>query len=90
MCIRDRLGTVAHPHPTLLGAVDEEQPAEGPIGLAAEVLARLLLDDDDPSACVDGLRGGDQPGQARPHHDDIDVRHGPMLDRCLLYTSRCV
>ena len=45
-----QLERVLDAHPTLLGAVDEEEPTKGPVGLATEVFPRLLLDDDDPLA----------------------------------------
>jgi hypothetical protein len=47
-----QLGGVLDPHPPLLGAVDHEQPAEGPECLAAEVLLSLLVDQHDAAAGV--------------------------------------
>src|SRR3546814_15231270 len=41
---------VLDPHPPLLRRVDEEEPAQGPERLPAEVVSVLLLDDDDPAA----------------------------------------
>ncbi len=69
---------VADAEPTLLGTVDEEQPAEGPERLPAEVGAVFLLDDQYPFAAFDYLAGGYQAGQARPDHDHISlgIAHG--------------
>src|SRR5690606_11931159 len=61
--------------PSLFGAVDEEQSAEGPVGLPAEVGGVLLVDDQHPAAAVDQLAGGDEAGQPGAHHDDISVCH---------------
>ncbi len=60
-------------HPALLGAVDEEQSAERPEGLTAEVLLGLLVDQDDPPAGVGQLGGGDETGEPGPHDDDVSV-----------------
>ena len=79
------LDGVLDPHPALLGRVDEEQPAERPEGLPAEILLRLLIDQDDPPAGVEQLARRDQPGEARTHHDRVGVhtrdlsRAAPML-----------
>jgi hypothetical protein len=70
-----QLERVAHPEPALLGRVDEEQPAEGPPGLPAEGLLGLLVEQDHPLPRIGQLRGGDQPGQPCPHHDDVGVGH---------------
>ena len=66
------------PHPALLGGVDEEQPAERPERLPAQVLLRLLVEQQHPPAGVGQLGGGDQAGQAGADHDDVRV-HGPTL-----------
>ena len=65
------------PEPPLLGAVDEEQPAERPERLTADVVGVLLVDDQHAAAAVDQFAGGDQAGQSRAHHDDISV-HRPL------------
>lgn len=62
--------------PALHRAVDEEDAAERPPGLAAEVRRGLLLDEDHPSPGPHELVGGDQPRQAAAHHDDVRV-HAP-------------
>ncbi len=67
---------VLDPHPALLGRVDEEQSAEGPVRLAAEGLLGLLVEQDHPAARVDELRGGHQAREPRPDHDHVCVvRH---------------
>jgi hypothetical protein len=68
---RELIG-VLDPQPALLGAVDEEQPAERPERLAAEVVAALLVDDGDAVARPAELVGGDQARQ--PGADDDDAR----------------
>ena len=60
------LQRVVHAQPALLRGVDEEQPAEGPPGLAAEGRLGLLVDQDHPLAGVGQLGGGDQAGQPAP------------------------
>src|SRR5690606_22615479 len=68
--------TVADAHPPLLGAVDQEEPAERPPGLAAEGVRRLLFDDDDALPGLDQLRRGDQTRQSGPDHEYIrPLRH---------------
>ena len=69
------LVAVLDAHASLLGAVDEEQTAEGPVRLAAEVGLRLLVDEEHPATRIGELRGGDEPGEAVTHDDDISV-HG--------------
>ena len=66
--------TVADTESALLRAVDEEQTAERPEGLPAEVGAVLLIDDQHPLPAVHHLAGGHQAGQARPDDDDISSR----------------
>ena len=65
-----QLEGVVHAQPALLRGVDEEQPAEGPPGLAAEGCLGLLLEQDHPLAGVGEFRGGHEAGQPRPHDDD--------------------
>ena len=57
--------------PPLLGRVDEEQPAERPERLPAEVGLGLLLEQEHPPPGVGELRGGDQPGEPGPDDDDV-------------------
>src|SRR6185312_16153585 len=68
------LERVLHAHEALLCGVDEEQPAERPPGLAAEVHGRFLLDDEHALARVHQLRGGDQSREAGTDDDRIGVR----------------
>ena len=75
-----QLGGVLDAHPALLGRVDEEQPAERPPGLTAEVGLALLVEQQHPAAGVRGLGCGDQPGQTGSHHDDVGV-HAATLGR---------
>ena len=69
---------VVYAEPTLLGAVDEEQAAERPERLPAEVGAVLLIEDQYPFAAIGHLAGRYQAGQARPDDDDISlgIAHG--------------
>ena len=64
---------VADAHAPLLGAVDEEQAAERPEGLAAERILALLFEDDDLLAGVAELGRRDQPAQAAADDDDVCV-----------------
>ena len=66
-----QLGGVLDAHPTLLGTVHEQQPAQGPPGLAAEVVAVLLVEHEDALAGEGELVGRDQPGEAGADHDDV-------------------
>ena len=56
---------VGDTHPPLFRRVDEEQAAERPERLAAEVHSRLLIDDDHTLACGYGLSRRDE--SASPH-----------------------
>jgi hypothetical protein len=66
-----QLGGVRDAHPPLLGAVDEQQAAERPPGLTAEVVAVLLVEHQHSLAGEGELVGGDQPRQASADHDDV-------------------
>ncbi len=57
----------------MLGRIDQEQSAERPERLAAEVLLALLVDDDDALAGIGKLGRGDEAGKARTHHDHIGI-----------------
>ncbi len=75
--------TVLDPHPALLGRVHEEESAEGPVGLAADRLFRLLVEENHLAAGVDELRGRGEPREARSDHDHVCVvGHGPVLSAC--------
>ncbi len=66
----------------LLRGVDEEEPAERPEGLAAEVGRVLLVEQGDLPAPAGQLVGRDQARQTRSDHDDVGI-HGdrPFLVR---------
>ena len=66
-----QLGGVLDAHPPLLGAVDEEQAAERPPRLAAEVVAVLLVEHQHPLAGQGELVGGDEAGEAGADDDDV-------------------
>jgi hypothetical protein len=66
---------VVHPHPALLGGVDEEQPTQAPERLAAERLLGLLVDQHHRASGVRDLRRGGQAGEPVAHDDHIGV-HG--------------
>ncbi len=72
-----QLEAVGDPHPSLLRAADEEEPAEAPPGLAADRLLALLVDEHDAPSGVDELSGGDEPGQAGSDDDDVGL-HGSL------------
>ena len=73
--LQRQLMAVADAQPALFGAVDEEEAAEGPERLAADIRGVLLIDDQDAAAAIDQLARRDQPGQPRSHHDHVSVRH---------------
>src|SRR5262249_23551424 len=63
-------------HAALLRAVDEEDPAQGPVRLAAEVVAVLLVDEDDPPPGPAQLVRRDEAGKPRSPDADVPVpRH---------------
>src|ERR1700733_6877177 len=76
--LQREFGTVVHPQPTLLRAVNEEQAAERPERLPAEVGAVLLVHDQYPFTATPPPPGAHQAAQARPDDDDISSRiaHG--------------
>ena len=69
--LQRKLAAVADAHAPLLGAVDEEQPAERPEGLAAERVLALLLQDDHPLAGIGEFGCRDQSGKAAADDDRI-------------------
>ena len=77
--LQRQLVAVADAEPALFGAVDEEQPAERPERLAADVAGVLLVDDEDPTPAFDEFACGDQARQTRSHDDDVSVCHGATL-----------
>ena len=64
-------------HATLLGSVDQEEPAERPPGLTAQRRLGLLFEHDDSLACFDEFGGCDEARQSRAHHDHISLRCHP-------------
>ncbi len=74
--LQRQLVAVADAEPALFGAVDEEQAAERPERLPADVGGVLLVDDQDAAAAFGQFTGGDQAGQAGSDHDDISISHG--------------
>src|SRR5690349_13667214 len=70
---------VADAEPALLGAVDEEQSAERPERLAADVVGVLLVDDQDPTAAFGQFTCGDETCETCTHDDDISVCHPATL-----------
>ena len=76
-----QLVRVVDPKAALLGRVDEEEAAERPERLPAQPRLGLLLQQDHPPLGFGQLRRGHQPGQARPHHDDVGVvTHGRTIE----------
>ncbi len=69
---------VAHTHPSLLGGVDQEEPAERPPGLAAEARFRLLLENRHPFAGVHQFRRSDQSGQSGADDDNFCLLRHPV------------
>ncbi len=74
--LQRQLVAVADAQPPLFGAVDEEQAAERPERLTADVVGVLLVDDQHAAPAFDQLTGGDQAGQPGTHHDHISICHG--------------
>jgi hypothetical protein len=58
-------------HPALFRRVDEEQPAERPPGLSADIGPRLLVDEDHAATGSRRFRGGDEARQPPSDHQDI-------------------
>ena len=75
------LGGVLDAHPSLLGAVDEEQATERPPGLAAEVVAVLLVEDQHPLAREGELVGHDEAREAGADDDDVRGERGGLDHR---------
>ncbi len=69
--LQRQLAAVLDAHAPLLGAVDEEQPAQRPEGLAAERVFALLFEDRHASAGVRQFGRCHQPGKPRADHDGI-------------------
>src|SRR5690606_33503805 len=65
-------GGVPHAEAPLAGRVDEEDSAEGPICLAAEIRLALLVDEHDPASRREQLARRDESGE--PAADDDGVR----------------
>jgi hypothetical protein len=65
---------VVDAHPALLGGVDEEQPSEGPVGLAAGRALRFLVDDEDATTGIRQFGGGDEAGESGADYDHVGGR----------------
>ncbi|MCY1233130.1 hypothetical protein D9M72_456540 [compost metagenome] len=74
-----QLEGILHAQAPLHGGVHQEQPAEGPEGLAAEVGCVLLVQDRHPLAGPSQLVAGHQPGQPAADDDDIRVHQKTAL-----------
>jgi hypothetical protein len=62
---------VGDSEPSLLRRIDEEQAAERPERLAAEVGAWFLVDDDHAPPGGSRFRRGHEPGKAPPDHEHV-------------------
>lgn len=69
-----QLTGVLDPHQPLLGRVDQEQPAERPERLPAQIGLRLLVEEQHLAPGVHEFRRRDQPGQPAADDDHIGVR----------------
>ncbi len=67
----------------LFGAVYQEESAERPKGLTAEVLLVLLIDHRDLLTPAGEFVSGDQPGQTCTDDDDISVHPTAFLELCV-------
>src|SRR5699024_7725603 len=72
---------VTDPESALLGAVHEEQPAEAPPRLRAEVLLPLALQQQHAPSAVGDLGRGDQAREPGSDDDDLCLRHHSTLIR---------
>ena len=77
--LQRQLVAVADAQPPLFGAVDEEQPAEGPECLTAEVVGVLLVNDQNSASPFDEFACRDQTGQSGPNDDDISICHAATV-----------
>jgi hypothetical protein len=71
--LQRELKTVPDAEPALFGAVDQEQAAERPEGLAAEALFTFLLDHDDAFAGIGNFGCGNEPRKAGADHDYVRI-----------------
>ena len=83
--LQREIETVLDAEPALFGAVDQEQPAERPEGLAAKALFAFLVDHDDALAGVGDFGRGDKACQSAADHDYVCIvshcRHLPTPHR---------
>jgi len=70
---------VADAQTPLLGGVDQEEPAERPEGLTAEVRLGLLVEQQHPPAGVGQLRRRHESRESGPHHDHVRVHVATLL-----------
>jgi hypothetical protein len=68
-----QLEGILHPKPALHGSVHQEEAAEGPEGLSAQVRRILLVEDGHALTGPDQFIAGRQPGQAAADDDDVCV-----------------
>ena len=71
--LQRQVKTVLDAEPALFGAVDQEQSAERPEGLAAEALLALLVDHDDALAGIGDFGRGDQARQPAADHNYVRI-----------------
>ena len=71
--LQRQIVAVLDAEPALFGQIHQEQSAERPERLAAEVLLAFLIDHDDAFAGVGDLGGGDKPGEAPADHDYVRI-----------------
>ena len=69
-----KINGIADAEASLLGAINEEQPAERPERLSAQALLGLLIDEDHSLAGVGKFGGGGQSGKTASHDDDIAIK----------------
>ena len=79
--LQRQIVTVLDAEPALFGAVDQEQSAERPEGLAAEALFALLVDHDDALAGVGDFGRGDEAGQPPADHDYVCIACHHVIPR---------
>ncbi len=82
--LQRQLKTVLDAEPALFGAIDQEQSAERPEGLAAKALFALLIDHDDAFAGLSDLGRCDQARQAPADHNYVRI-----ACHCVFPSSHC-
>ena len=64
------------------GESTRNSPPKRPVGLPAEVLRGLLVDEHDPAAGVGELGGGDEAGETGSDDDDVSVHGASLAGQC--------